>query len=60
MYKLIKEVKDDSGVVLIPSQIKKTIDNGFIFFNENDKSSEGNKYREWLDEGNTPEPADSE
>ncbi len=25
MYKLIKEVKDDSGVVLIPSQIKKLL-----------------------------------
>ena len=58
MYKLIKEVKDDSGVVLIESQIKKTIDNGFIFFQENDESTEGKQYRKWLKEGNTPEPAE--
>ena len=51
MYKLIKDIYTNEI-----NTVKRISDNAFIPFNES--NTDYKKYLEWLEEGNTPLPAD--
>ena len=54
-YKLLKEYYGDGTSVVIPVVIRKS-DNAQIPYDDN--NIDYIEYKEWLDAGNTPDPAD--
>ena len=59
-YQLIAPMLDDEGNEICPESVKRIIQNGIVGFRADDESSEGERYRAWLADGNTPDPADEE
>ena len=58
MYKIKAKIVDDDGLEISPSMVEKRIGNDRVLFFPTDDNPEAREYKEWLDEGNTPEPAD--
>jgi len=51
---MYKQISNERG--LVENVIKRLLDGAFIFFSP--ESADYQAYLKWLEEGNTPEPAD--
>jgi hypothetical protein len=58
MYQLLAEYQHlITGDAVVPQSVKRLADNAFIPFDP--ANTDYQEYLKWLDEGNTPEPADT-
>ena len=58
MYKLLKDTTGLDGVVRPQNTLLRTTDNALIPFDP--ANTDYQAYLKWLDEGNTPEPAEEQ